>query len=101
MISKYINTLTDNFVKTTGGLYFIRRLYSLYEYFRFQRSLFDHQMAAKRLESMFTDLTVLNGPMAGLKYPSFSSFGSSLFPKLAGTYENELAPVIKKLNSTQ
>ena len=58
-------------------------------------------MAAKKLELMFTDLTVKNGPMAGLKYPSFSSFGSSIFPKLVGTYENELAPIINKLNATQ
>lgn len=101
MIRKYINRVTDYFVRTSAGLYFNKGLYRLYEYFRFRRSLYEHQMAAKKLESLFTDLTVKNGLMAGLKYPSFSSFGSSIFPKLGGTYENELTPVINKLNTSQ
>lgn len=36
---------------------------------------------------------VLNGPFKGMKYPSLSSVGSSLFPKLLGSYERELHQV--------
>jgi len=39
---------------------------------------------------------VLGGPFAGLKYLPASS-GSALFPKLLGTYEQELHPVIARL----
>lgn len=36
---------------------------------------------------------VLNGPFKGMKYPALSSVGSSLFPKLLGSYERELHQV--------
>ena len=35
--------------------------------------------------------------MKGLKYPGFSSYGSSIFPKLSGTYESELTDLFFKL----
>ena len=37
--------------------------------------------------------------MKGLKYPGFSSFGSSIYPKLSGTYESELTDVFLKLEN--
>jgi hypothetical protein len=96
---KLINTFADYFVRTSPGLRVNRGLYALHEYFRFRRSLYEHQKAQQTLEAIFEDLTVRAGPMAGLKYPSFSSVGSSLFPKLAGTYESELVPIISRLNT--
>ena len=39
-------------------------------------------------------LKVASGPFKGLKYPSLNSYGSSLLPKLLGTYERELSDVI-------
>jgi hypothetical protein len=39
-------------------------------------------------------MTVANGPFKGLRYPSVHTFGSALFPKLLGSYESELHPVL-------
>jgi hypothetical protein len=49
---------------------------------------------ADPLAQLFKDKIVLNGPFKGMKYPSFSSAGSSFFPKLLGSYERELHGVI-------
>lgn len=43
---------------------------------------------------LFPDLTVMNGPFSGLRYPSARSCGSTILPKLLGSYEAELHPVI-------
>lgn len=40
------------------------------------------------------EIIVKRGPFAGMYYPEFESFGSSLWPKLAGVYEKELQSVI-------
>lgn len=48
------------------------------------------------LAYLFKNREVLHGPFKGMKYPSFSSAGSSLFPKLLGSYEKELHEVIDK-----
>lgn len=42
-------------------------------------------------------LTVLNGPFKGMKYPEFISLGSTLIPKLLGSYEAELHNVINEI----
>jgi len=43
---------------------------------------------------LFNDKKVLYGPFRGMKYPSLSSVGSALYPKLLGCYERELHGVI-------
>ncbi len=45
----------------------------------------------------FPEKKVLNGPFKGLLYPSFSSVGSALFPKLIGSYEKEIHHIIESL----
>ncbi|RYD24104.1 MAG: hypothetical protein EOP88_01570 [Verrucomicrobiaceae bacterium] len=68
----------------------------------------NHQPAAEdersrfeeRCRALFPDLTVLHGPFKGMRYPSLESFGSTLFPKLLGSYEHELAPAIRKITQT-
>lgn len=40
---------------------------------------------------------VVSGLFKGLKYPEFKSFGSALFPKIIGSYEDELHPYFKTL----
>ncbi|MEY4860340.1 MAG: Trans-aconitate 2-methyltransferase [Bacteroidota bacterium] len=42
-------------------------------------------------------LEVLNGPFKGMKYPEFLSMGSTLIPKLLGSYEAELHPIIDEI----
>lgn len=47
--------------------------------------------------SLFGDGVVRHGPFAGLRYPLLQSVGSSLFPKLLGSYEAELHPWIAEI----
>lgn len=44
---------------------------------------------------IYTKYSVLNGPFAKMKYTK-RSIGSSFAPKLLGTYESELHPIIEK-----
>lgn len=68
----------------------------------------NHQAAAEnklsqfneRCNQVFSDLIVRHGPFKGMRYPSLESFGSSLFPKLLGSYESELAPTIREILRT-
>jgi lipopolysaccharide biosynthesis glycosyltransferase len=46
------------------------------------------------LKKLTPDLVVLDGPFKGLKYASLAAVGSTLAPKLLGTYEAELHPTI-------
>lgn len=41
--------------------------------------------------------TVLHGPFEGLRYPSLDAAGSSLYPKLVGSYELEIQPIIEDI----
>lgn len=61
---------------------------ALGDYFRKCRSAF----VRRRLLESFADGKVAAGIFAGMKYPEFKSHGSSLLPKLLGTYEKELTP---------
>ena len=45
-------------------------------------------------------LTVLHGPFAGMRYPAARAAGSALIPKILGSYERELHPVIERLVHT-
>jgi predicted O-methyltransferase YrrM len=49
------------------------------------------------LERISKDSTVKHGPFKGLKYPSANSVGSVMLPKLLGSYEKELHPVIEEV----
>jgi precorrin-6B methylase 2 len=48
------------------------------------------------LQDLFPELVVANGPFRGLRYPRAQSF-RTLLPKLLGTYEAELHPVIAEV----
>jgi len=61
--------------------------------FEFERTL----DANPEILNIFKDLKVLNGPFKGLKYPNLEAFGSSLLPKLLGSYEIELNPVFENI----
>ena len=47
----------------------------------------------KAIGAICPDLTVRHGPFQGMKYPRPESMGSSLFPKLLGSYEKEIQPI--------
>lgn len=52
-----------------------------------------------RLLALFDGIVVTSGPFQGMRYPSAHSVGSALFPKLLGSYERELAPVLETILS--
>lgn len=49
------------------------------------------------IQAVCPDLDVKHGPFKGMIYPNPKSRGSSLFPKLIGSYEKELQPVIEEI----
>ncbi len=53
------------------------------------------------VSKIFPDLTVKNGPFKGLRYAEPKTIGSELFPKLLGSYEKELQPLIKRICNTK
>ena len=83
---KSLYTVTDAFLKTKLGNASINIFHKTYEFLRYRISLQDHAASVEKLQKLFSDLTVRSGFMQGLKYSGFSSYGSSIFPKLSGTY---------------
>jgi hypothetical protein len=49
------------------------------------------------MSSISIPLVVANGPFRGLRYPAAESVCSSLYPKLLGCYERELADIVEKI----
>lgn len=49
------------------------------------------------MKELFSDLTVVGGPFKGMRYPSWQSVGSAILPKLLGSYESELHPVLDEM----
>lgn len=93
----YLHSIADLFVRTKTGNISISIFYKIYEFLRYRRSLQEHSASTEKLQNLFNDLTVRAGFMKGLKYTSFLSHGSSIFPKLAGTYESELTDILLQL----
>jgi len=50
-----------------------------------------------RFESMLGEPVVKSGPFKGMKYPSFTSYGSTMYPKIIGCYEMEIQSEIARL----
>jgi hypothetical protein len=47
--------------------------------------------------SVLGEPVIKNGPFKGMRYPSFVAFGSAIYPKLIGSYEYELRPLIESI----
>src|SRR5476651_953702 len=80
-----------------------RTLYPLAAILKHKRQEFELQQrmeANPGLKSLFAARTVLNGPFKGLKYPGNEAFGSALYPKFTGSYENELSPIVEEVCNT-
>lgn len=52
------------------------------------------------IKKISPDLKVLNGPFKGMVYPSLDISELALVPKIVGSYEGQLHPVIQKIIST-
>lgn len=53
-----------------------------------------NELASRVIKELFPDLTVAGGPFKGMRYPTWQSLGSAFLPKLLGSYESELHPVL-------
>jgi hypothetical protein len=42
-------------------------------------------------------MTVRRGPFAGLRYPTLAAAGSTLIPKILGSYEREIQPAVERV----
>lgn len=56
---------------------------------------------ASAQELLRSECAVQGGPFAGLRYPSAAATGSSLYPKLVGSYEQELHSIVETLVALQ
>ncbi len=52
------------------------------------------------INDIFSDMTVKHGVFAGMKYPKMASIGSALYPKLLGSYEKEIEPLLQRICNT-
>ena len=49
------------------------------------------------IKATFPDLVVRHGVFKGMRYPEARSSGSALYPKLLGSYERELEPILETI----
>ena len=52
------------------------------------------------INKMSPDFTILNGPFKGMKYPSIDITELTLVPKISGSYEKHLNPVVREMLKT-
>ena len=57
----------------------------------------EKSVVRKKFRALFPELIVRHGPFKGMKYPRLASIGSTLYPKLLGSYEKELDEVLSFL----
>lgn len=86
--------LTNDIIWSIGSILFKR-----IPYISFLRKQTILSANKKAVERTFSDLTVKSGIFKGLKYPKLESSGSAIYPKLLGSYEAELHPVLKEITS--
>ena len=73
----------------------LRRIYG---HAQFTRQVKDRDEKLHRIvKELFPDLRVSSGPFRGLRYPNAESYGSMLLPKLLGSYESELHPILERM----
>jgi len=88
------NKLGWLFYRCCGRLsYHFGRLYGHAQFVRQVKNQDEKLMGIVR--ELFPTLTVANGPFKGMGYPAAESYGSMLLPKLLGSYESELHPVLE------
>ncbi|WP_310821173.1 methyltransferase [Stratiformator vulcanicus] len=58
------------------------------------------RLTERALRTITPDGVVRHGVFKGLKYPRLKSSGSALFPKLLGSYERELHPLLERICKT-
>lgn len=91
----------DSIVRLPTFWNFIRLFVRGLKAFEYRRSVYEHGKAEEELKHFFSHKVVQTGFFAGLKYPSFQSVGSSIFPKILGSYEAELHHVFDAFSANE
>jgi len=97
-VREYIKGLLDRLVANESVWnVFFKIVVVPVKYAIYQRKMFPHKEAILKIESIFSDRVVKNGVFKGMRYPKMKSSGSTLFPKLLGSYEAELSSTIEEI----
>jgi hypothetical protein len=68
----------------------------LFNFISRERKIYEQNPDLHAIDKIISRKEVLAGPFKGLKYPSVKAFGSAIYPKIVGSYESFLNPVIEK-----
>ena len=84
-------------------LFGIYRLKKVSEHRDYVVKLAKRKEITERIRRKLEDkgLRVMTGPFIGMKYPSFTSCGSTIIPKLLGTYEREIHDCFERIISKE
>ena len=69
----------------------------LFNFIEQKREVYVQNPNYAAIEKIINRKTVLAGPFKGLRYPEVRAFGSAIYPKIVGSYESFLNPVIEKV----
>ncbi len=100
---KIIRKLRRKSVEIPATWALLNFFYRFFSRFDFEKKLIKieqrqriSQEREQNLKILFKELTVLDGPFKGMKYPDFIAYGSAMYPKLLGSYECEFYPQLEK-----
>jgi hypothetical protein len=77
---------------------FLNKIVGLGKRIQVQKNIVNNRPTQKILNNLFSaPYKVLNGPFKGMLYPSIHATGSAIYPKLIGSYEQELHEITQQL----
>jgi precorrin-6B methylase 2 len=106
-----VNLLKRGFLRLLRSGIFWKTITWLYHKFRLcyqsleelrnatDEKIVENTQFLERQEKLIEGLKVRNGPFASMIYPSAKSVGSVLLPKILGSYERELHPIVSRIIS--
>jgi hypothetical protein len=77
--------------------FFDQTILVLVRYAEKTRNAYKYAIINEALTVYFSDLIVRNGVFKGLRYPAAKAAGSVFVPKILGSYERELQPILKRI----
>jgi Methyltransferase small domain len=97
---KFIKQFLNEIVNTKLGWLALSPIAKLGVFLFNAKHAYDHPLikddaTSEILVKIFQNRKVLHGPFQGMEYPNLESVGSTLYPKLIGSYEMELHPIIE------
>lgn len=98
-MKKQLKNLLKGLIANNFTWKFLQPLARLGLFLLRERQVYSDKKAANWMH-LFDSLTVQNGPFKGMRYPHLDSFGSTLYPKLLGSYEKELWEVMDTIKTS-